>query len=123
MNEKVFWDTWAFEALFNSKDQWHHHAVKIFKQYDLSRSAKVTTNFVLDETLTSLSILVGPSDACEIVEDYILPSFDIIEVSKPVFRKALNLRRKYPEKADISFTDFTSLGGHVGRKNQIYVYG
>lgn len=73
------------------------------------KAAKVTSDFVLDETITSLSALIGAMDTCQVMEDYVFPSFDIIEVDRNTFRKALSLRKKYHEKNEISFTDFTTV--------------
>ncbi len=49
MNKTVFWDTAAFFALFNAKDDLHHMAVNVSRDLAKTKARVLTTDVVLTE--------------------------------------------------------------------------
>lgn len=109
----IFVDTWAWVALALKRDQ-HHWRVKSQHKV-LSRAGRVyvTTNFVLSELIAHLYTTLT-ADQAEGFVNNVLASTDhgtyrLVHVSADQFRRAWQLRRKYRDKPDISFVDFTSM--------------
>lgn len=57
--ESVFVDTAFFKALADPKDDFHLQAIKILEQIEKESVRLVTTNFVLDETITLIRVRCG----------------------------------------------------------------
>ena len=54
VGRKIFIDTSAFEAVWDSRDQYHADAEKLWRQLLADKIELVTTTYVLDETFTLL---------------------------------------------------------------------
>ena len=106
-------DTWAWVALAAKRDQHHRRAKAVHKRLQRSRRLYVTTNFVLSEVIAHLYTTLTPDQAEAFVNAILLAvdkgTFHLVHVSADQFRRAWQLRRKYQDKADISFVDFTSM--------------
>ena len=50
----IFVDSWAWLALANKKDRYHRVAVKGYNEIKENGSIMVTSDYVLDEVITSL---------------------------------------------------------------------
>jgi predicted nucleic acid-binding protein len=106
-------DTWAWVALAAKRDQHHRRAKSVHQRLQRSRRLYVTTNFVLSEVIAHLYTTMTP-DQAEAFVNAILAAVDggmyqLVHVSADQFRRAWDLRRKYRDKPDISFVDFTSM--------------
>lgn len=106
----IFVDTWAWLALANKKDKNHEAAKIIYKRIKLE--ILFTSNFILDELITLLYRTVSPDKANLFVESLFSLAekgqLSIIYMDKDAMMEAWRLRKKYKDKPDISFTDFTS---------------
>ncbi|MFH0802123.1 MAG: PIN domain-containing protein [bacterium] len=102
-----FVDTSAFVALGNRDDQWHGAAEK-FNRNLHSRDRFITTNYVVDETITRIRMTAGLKSALDFGKS--LFSSKIIQITyvdENLERLAFELLKKYQEHP-LSFTDCTS---------------
>ena len=106
-------DTWAWVALAAKRDQHHRRAKAVHQRLQRSRRRYVTTNFVLSEVIAHLYTTLTPEQAESFVNAVLAAvdagMYQIVHVSADQFRRAWELRRKYRDKPDISFVDFTSM--------------
>jgi predicted nucleic acid-binding protein len=106
-------DTWAWVALAAKRDQHHRRAKAAHKRLQRSRRLYVTTNFVLSEVIAHLYTTLTSEQAEAFVNALLAAvdegTFHLVHVSADQFRRAWELRRKYDDKPDISFVDFTSM--------------
>lgn len=107
----IFVDTGAWLALLNQRDQHHHDAVAVFNDLRQQRSRLLTTDYVIDETVTrvrydtnhALSVLF--LNHIELLEE--TGVLTIAGIDKNVFEAAKVLFRQY-DSVRLSFTDCTS---------------
>lgn len=59
----VFLDTSYFKALLDEHDDFHEKAVEIFSVFQREETQLLTTNFIIDETLTLLRARCGLGEA------------------------------------------------------------
>jgi predicted nucleic acid-binding protein len=109
----IFVDTWAWVALAARRDQHHRRAKAVHRRLRRSRRLYVTTNFVLSEVIAHLYTTLTAQQAQGFVNAVLTAvdaaTFDLVHVSAGQFRRAWELRRRYDDKPDISFVDFTSM--------------
>jgi predicted nucleic acid-binding protein len=112
MNKYVFVDAWAWLALSNRKDMHHEHAKKGYGEMKTSGYRMVTSDYVLDEVITSLFKNVVFINAIEFIESLFAAikndQIKLERITESRFKTAWSLRKKYQDKPDISFTDLTS---------------
>ncbi|MGA2325539.1 MAG: PIN domain-containing protein [Bryobacteraceae bacterium] len=110
--ERVFVDTWAWLVLANDRDPAFDSVARIRANAAGQAGAWVTTDYVLDETVTRLFALAPFSDARRFTEGIFEASrpglVDIEHVTPERFSRAWRLRLRYRDKPRISFTDLTS---------------
>jgi len=108
-----FYDTWAFVALANARDPGHEIAKAADEALERAGFVSVTSDYILDETLTALHVHAGAGaamkflslfDAQTMAEELIL-----LELSAPRRDRALReFKRLAPHLPRLSFTDCTS---------------
>ena len=107
-----FIDTWAWLVLANDRDTSFAAVHRLRAGAAQRPGAWVTTDYILDETLTRLFARVPYSQARRffeaVFESSRLGLVDIESVTPERFRSAWRLRLKYRDKPGISFTDMTS---------------
>ena len=110
MNQ-IFIDTWAWYALVNTSDEGHLVAQITNEELLDQEYIFVTTNFVIDETLTLIRYHLGHTIAVqfwqqfqELVADELV---DYIHVDAAVEQAAWQIFEKYDDQ-NLSFTDCTS---------------
>lgn len=107
----IFVDTGAWIALSDKSDQYHLESVRIYNELKQQKSRFVTTDYVLDETVTRLrfdtihQVAVRFLDAMEDSENAGI--LKIIRTDETLFREAVSVFRKY-DSAVLSFTDCVS---------------
>ena len=116
----IFVDTGAWIAILNPNDQHYREAIPIYRDLQQQKTRFLTTDYVIDETVTRLRYDTSHSIAVmflnrteRLVEENILT---VIEIDNRVFRDAKALFRQY-DSARLSFTDCTSFV--VCRENNI----
>lgn len=104
---KLFIDTSAFVAL-TDKSVYYHEAASLFIT-SLAHPVKlITSDFILDETITRISTSIGPTLACTFAESIIKSKIhEIVYVDYNILIDSLKLLKKYSDKK-LSFTDVTS---------------
>lgn len=109
----MFVDTWAWLALGHQRDT-HHDAVKdLFEAMSEQSIPKVTTDYVLDETISRIFQRETPARAVNFVTK-VLSSVDeghlsVVRVTGERFGRAWERRVQWLDKPGISFTDLTSM--------------
>lgn len=109
--ERLFIDTWGWLALADSRDPAHEQAVSERRSH-AGAGALVTSDYVLDETITRLFSACPFSVAHEfrgaILEAASGGSLQLERITPERFDAAYRLRLRYHDKPGISFTDLTS---------------
>ena len=107
----IFVDSGAWIALTSPRDQNHNDAVTIYAGLRRQRARFLTTDYVIDETITRLRYDVSHSVAVQFL-DFIeraekIDGLTVTEIDKTLFQEAKRLFRQY-DSAKLSFTDCTS---------------
>ncbi len=107
----IFVDTGAWIAILNRRDQHYQEAATIYNDLQQEQARLLTTDYVIDETITRLrydtnhSLAVMFLDRIEfLVETGVLT---IAQIDRDLFETAKALFRQY-DSARLSFTDCTS---------------
>lgn len=107
----IFIDTGAWIALTDKSDQYHRQAARIYSALKVQKRRLLTTDYVIDETITRLRY-----DASHLIAVNFLDLITISErsgiltitrIDDSVFQKAILIFRQY-DTAVLSFTDCTS---------------
>ncbi|MFZ3214646.1 MAG: PIN domain-containing protein [Candidatus Acidiferrales bacterium] len=106
---KLFVDTWGWMTLAEPLNREHAAALQCYEEY--SRSGRVvTSNYVLDESLTLIFRRLRFDAAYNFSKALLESSFVAVEtVTEARFRSAFELRGRFADKPNISFTDLTSI--------------
>ena len=116
----IFVDTGAWIAISNPRDQHHREAVTIYNDLRHREIQLLTTDYVIDETVTRLRYDENHRMAVlflrYIEELESAPDVILIAIDNDLFLKAKTLFRQY-DSARLSFTDCTSFV--VCRENRI----
>jgi predicted nucleic acid-binding protein len=108
---RLFIDTWGWLALADAKDPAHQRAVEIRRSHTAPGSL-VTSDYVLDETITRL-FARAPFASAQLYCERILQAREsgmiaLEYVTPERFERAWKLRVRYRDKPKLSFTDLTS---------------
>jgi predicted nucleic acid-binding protein len=110
--DRLFVDTWAWLVLANGRDPSFATVSRIRANSLGQAGAWVTTDYVLDETMTRLFSATPFTHARRFAEGIFEASrqglLDIEHVTPERFNRAWRLRLRYRDKPRISFTDLTS---------------
>lgn len=107
----IFIDTGAWIALTDKSDQYHREVAQIYSQLKNKRKRFVTTDYIIDETVTRLrydtnhQIAVKFLDLINISEKTGI--LRVTYVDERLFQKAISIFRQY-ESTILSFTDCVS---------------
>jgi predicted nucleic acid-binding protein len=105
---KVFVDTSAWAAYYDPSDRWHAAARDAIQRSVHARVTFVTTDYVLDETLTLLLMHAGRGAAIQFGEAVQASrNVDLVHVHPATWDQAWQMFRLYDDKA-WAFTDCTS---------------
>jgi len=105
---KVFVDTSAWAAYYDPSDRWHAIAVSAIRRSVHARVTFVTTDYVMDETLTLLLMHAGRGLAIQFGES-VQQSRNVerVHVDPATWDEAWQMFRRYEDKR-WAFTDCTS---------------
>ncbi|MBU4223591.1 MAG: type II toxin-antitoxin system VapC family toxin [Euryarchaeota archaeon] len=107
----IFVDTSAFLAIVNEKDNNHAAAIQFLdeiKNGKIRIRKIITSDYIIDETLTRIRYSVGHKEAVEWGKDILASKvIEKMEIEVELFRSAWELFRTYDDKK-LSFTDCTS---------------
>jgi len=109
----VFIDTWGWLTLACSKEKKHTEVKEIYKNITMGKIRIYTSNYVIDELITLLFRRTHYTEAFNFIEAILKSSkmkcITIEQITEECFEAAWVLRKKFSDKPDISFTDFTSM--------------
>lgn len=113
MKEKLFIDTWGWLVIHNKREPKHKKVKDFYRTFRADYGTIYTTDYVLDETLTLMfRRLPFPlaEKAMNILDSAIKQGYlNLLWVYPQRFDKAKELRLKFQDKPEISFTDLTSM--------------
>ena len=116
----IFVDSSAWIALSNPRDRHYDEAITIFNRLLQRRIQIVTTDYVIDETVTRLRYDLSHAAAVKylnVIERTVQEdTLAVMGVDKRLFQETLRLFRQY-DFARLSFTDCTSFA--VCQKHKI----
>ena len=105
---RLFVDTGAFIALQDASDS-HHAAATEFFGATPPAARWLTSNFVVDETITFLRRRVGHAAAAAYADSMLKTRlFDVVSVDPAVERSAVEVFKRYKDK-ELSFTDCVTI--------------
>jgi predicted nucleic acid-binding protein len=108
----LFVDTWGWLALEDRADPGHAHAAESYRGFRADGGQALTTDFVLDETVTLLFRRRPFAEAREYLQGVLASAvtghLQIQRITAERFTRAWTLRLRYQDKPSISFTDLTS---------------
>ena len=109
---RLFVDTWGWLVLEDGSDPAHRSVLDIRRQCAWRPGSWITSDFVLDETITRLfsrrPFLEAQRFCTEVFEAQQLGLLVVESITPERFQKAYQLRLRYRDKPRISFTDLTS---------------
>lgn len=110
MENKVFIDSSIFVALLNKNDSLHKKAIEAIKNIKESGLEPITSNFVLNEVITVLSLRVSKKIALFFANFIYLRDsiLDVIKVDEKIENKAVDYLKNTKSK-NISFCDCATL--------------
>ncbi len=111
--EAIFVDTWGWLAYGHRRDA-HHAEVKELVAHCVSNRVPLhTSDYVLDETITLLFRRETHEESVKFLDALLADSargtLQIQRVTAERFHAALQLRKRFWDKPDISFTDLTTM--------------
>jgi predicted nucleic acid-binding protein len=111
-SDALFVDTWGWLVLANDRDPAFAAVAELRREYAESSALWVTTDYVLDETITRLFAAAPFRSAqgfCKGIFDSHEAGTVVIEpINEQRFQDAYRLRLRYRDKPRVSFTDLTS---------------
>jgi predicted nucleic acid-binding protein len=113
MTRAFFYDTWAFVALANQRDRGHEVASELDRSLEAEGFSAMTSDYVLDETITLLHSAAGAPVALEFLDGVrariASSELQLLEIGALRRDRAVEIfRRLAPSEARLSFTDATS---------------
>lgn len=113
MKNRLFIDTWGWLKIFGRRESRHEEGDQYYRQFRTDGGEAFTTDYVLDETITQLFLRLPSGQALEKYQRIARAreaGFLKVKWTAPDrFGRAMDLRRKYDDKPDISFTDLASM--------------
>lgn len=105
---RLFADTGAWCALYDRSDVHHTHASAFLQELKREKAQLITSDYVLDESLTLLRFRAGHKEAVDLGQ-WVLqsPLVKRINVDERIWQSAWEMFVRYDDKA-FSFTDCTS---------------
>lgn len=104
----VFLDTSFLKALLDSRDDFHHQAIRIFSQCQKQKASLVTTNYIIDEALTLLRARGGLALARK-VQRFLAQGAQTLTIIRVTIEDDANAWQWFEKNwSRLSFTDCTS---------------
>jgi uncharacterized protein len=106
-------DTWGWLAFGHRRDAHHVEVKQLLEDCMRNRQHVHTSDYVLDELMTLLFRREAHEEAIRFIDGLLADSahakLQIQRITGERFGAALELRKRYKDKPDISFTDFTTV--------------
>jgi predicted nucleic acid-binding protein len=109
---KVFFDTWGWLAIAHRDDQRHAEATTFYRDFLVAGGVPVSTDYILSETISLLRARTSPQGTERFIDGILAAETSgkvVIErIGAERWSAAWKLSKKFGDKPDISFVDFTS---------------
>lgn len=109
---KVFFDTWGWLAIAHRDDQRHADATTFYRDFLVAGGMPVSTDYILSETISLLRARTSPQGTERFIDGILAAETSgkvtIERIGTERWSSAWKLSKKFSDKADISFVDFTS---------------
>ena len=110
--KKVFFDTWGWLSIAHRDDQRHIEAMSFYRDFLVAGGVSVTTDYILSETISLLRARTSSKGAEKFIDGMLAAQSSgriVIErISEERWIAAWKLSKRFGDKPDISFVDFTS---------------
>lgn len=111
-SRKVFFDTWGWLAIAHRDDQRHHEATAFYRDFLIAGGVPVSTDYILSETISLLRARTSPQGAERFIDGILAAetsgNVTIERIGAERWGAAWKLSKKFGDKPEISFVDFTS---------------
>lgn len=112
MRRRLFVDTWGWLVLADGRDPAHRKVRRFYQAFRRRKGRCVTSDYVLDETITLL-FRRAPFLPAKVFTEAIFAAIEadtlaLELVTNERFQRAWSFRIRYADKSLISFTDLTS---------------
>ena len=113
MVDRLLVDTWGWLTLYDRGEQKHHQVIDLYQTLRSQQTLFYTTDYILDETFTLLFKRLNTYRAKQAFTTLInacqTQKIHLIFIDQQKFIETQNLRLKYSDKPNISFTDLSSM--------------
>jgi predicted nucleic acid-binding protein len=118
-NPRVFADTSGWVSIVDKSDKYHFEVAKTFREFQEKRIRILTSDYVLDESVTHLLNATGHRSAVDFGR-WILQSaqVEVARVDEDIWEAAWEMFQAYEDK-EWSFTDCTSFV--LMQRRQLYL--
>ena len=111
-DRKVFFDTWGWLAIAHRDDRRHGEATSFYREFIVSGGLPVTSDYILAETISLLRSRTTPKGTESFIDGILAAKqsnrIRIERIGEERWLAAWKLSKKFGDKPDISFADFTS---------------
>ena len=108
----VFFDTWGWLAIAHRDDRRHGEATAFYREFVLAGGVPVTSDYILAETISLLRARTTPKGTESFIDGILTAQRSdrvrIERIGEERWQAAWKLSKKFADKPDISFADFTS---------------
>jgi predicted nucleic acid-binding protein len=112
MSNSIFVDTWGWLTLNDAGERRHNEVASLYRTLIADKALIYTSTFVLDETFTlffkRLNSFQAKQAMLQLSEAFTTEQFQLIQIDEFRFSQTQQLRLKYLDKPQISFTDLSS---------------
>ncbi len=111
-DRKVFFDTWGWLAIAHRDDRRHAEAASFYREFIVAGRVPVTSDYILAETVSLLRSRTTPKGTESFIDGILAAQqskkIRIERIGEERWLDAWKLSKKFGDKQDISFVDFTS---------------
>ena len=113
MSNRILIDTWGWLTLYDAGERKHKDVADFYHSLISTKAKIYTTTFVLDETFTlffkRLNSYQAQQGMVQLSAAFTFENFYLVQIDETRFEQSQDLRLKYADKPQISFTDLTSM--------------
>ena len=111
-DRKVFFDTWGWLAIAHRDDRRHLEATAFYREFIVAGGVPFTSDYILAETISLLRLRTTPKGTESFIDGILAAQrsdrIRVERIGEERWLAAWKLSKKFGDKPDISFADFTS---------------
>jgi predicted nucleic acid-binding protein len=109
---KIFFDTWGWLAIAHRDDRRHAEATAFYREFIVAGGVPVTSDYILAETISLLRSRTTARGTESFIDGILAAQLSdrvrVERICEERWLAAWKLSKKFSDKPDISFADFTS---------------